>query len=378
MANILDYLDWRGDISMRTVPYNEADELVLCRLAYLPFEKVIEETMRRYTAMTLQEAVRRVRRHCEKGRTLLQPEDSSLLEKLETSARFAPLRLCGYVNRLDAQQEKQFAAITVFLPDHTVAVVYRGTDNTLVGWKEDFNMSFAATIPAQRDAVAYLHTAAEKFRQAKLRICGHSKGGNLAVFAAAFCGARLQERILCVRNYDGPGFLDAVLQTNGYRSIMARTSTYLPQSSVFGMLLEHSECYTVVQSAGNLLTQHDLYSWQVTRSGPVLVEELSERSVFLDAALKDWLAAMEPERREQVVDGLFGILQDAGIERLEDLAGGKKSVALLKSVLRLDENTRKVLTSALRILTASVRKTLRAQEEEKRAKPPRTPQPVHS
>ena len=370
MANILDYLDWRGDVPLSAVPYNDADELVLCRVAYLPFEDVLPERFG-VRGLPLTEAVRRLQRLCGEtgeGRRLLQPEDTQLLEKLAFSRRFSAVRLTGYVSRLDAAQEKQFSALTALLPDRTVLAVYRGTDNTMVGWKEDFNMSFTEEIPAQRDAVAYLQAAAAKYRFAPLRVCGHSKGGNLAMYAAAFCGEKVQSRIRRVVNCDGPGFLNRVAQQPEHRRIMERTVTYLPQFSLFGLLLENTGSYAVVQSGGDLIAQHDLYSWQVTREGPVLLNALSDESLFLDAALKEWLAAMTPAQRAEVVDSIFGLLQDAGIERLEDFADGKKTLAILKTMLRRDEKTRKVIFGALRVLTESVKKTLplmKAQGREK-------------
>ena len=360
MAGILEYLDWRSDVPMSAVPYNDADELVLCRVAYLPFEGILPERFS-LRGLPLTEAVRRLQRLCGEpgdGRRLLQPEDEQLLEKLAYSVRFSAVRLTGYISRLDAAQEKQFSALTALLPDRTVLVLYRGTDNTLVGWKEDFNMSFTEQIPAQRDAVEYLQTAAAKYRFAPLRVSGHSKGGNLAMYAAAFCGEKVQARIRRVVNCDGPGFLDHVVQAPGCRSIAERTVTYLPQFSLFGMLLEATGSSVVVQSGGDLIAQHDLYSWQVTREGPVLLDSLSDSSLFLDAALKDWLAAMTPAQREEVVDSIFDLLQDVGIESLEDFADGKKTFAILKTMLRRDEKTRKVIFGALRVLTESVKKTL--------------------
>lgn len=355
---------------MSAIPYNDADELVLCRLSYLPFEKILPERFQ-LRGLSLCEAVRRLRRLCGEegdGRRLLQPEDFSLLEKLSFSARFSSVRLTGYVSRLDAQQEKQFSAVTALLPDKTVLVIYRGTDNTMVGWKEDFNMSFAEAVPAQREAAEYLIKAAAKYRFAALRICGHSKGGNLAMYAAAFCGEKVQGRIRRVCNCDGPGFLDHIVRTQGYRGIVEKTLTYLPQFSIFGMLLEHTGRYCVVQSSGDLIAQHDLYAWQVTKDGPVLLDALADGSLFLDAALKEWLAGMTPAQREEVVDSIFSVLQDAGIRRLEDFADGKKTFSILKTMLRRDEKTRKVIFGALRILTESVKKTLplmRAQERGK-------------
>ena len=376
MANILEYLDWRSDVPLSAVPYNDADELVLCRLAYLPFEEVLPERFS-VRGLPLTEAVRRLQRFREiDGRRLLQPEDALLLEKLAFSQRFSTVRLTGYVSRLDAAEEKQFSALTALLPDHTVLVLYRGTDNTLVGWKEDFNMSFADAIPAQRDAVAYLQAAAAKYRFAPLRVSGHSKGGNLAMYAAAFCGEKVQARIRRVVNCDGPGFLDHVAQAPGCHAVMERTVTYLPQFSLFGMLLENTGSYAVVQSGGDPIAQHDLYSWQVTREGPVLLDSLSSGSLFLDAAMKEWLAAMTPDRRAEVVDCIFGLLQEVGVEHLEDFADSKKTFAILKTMLHQDEETRKIIFGAIRILTDSVKKTLpliKAQAKEKRKAAEKSP-----
>lgn len=360
MAGILDYLDWRGDLSFRTAPYNEVDELILCRLAYIPFEDVLTEEFS-VRAMTLQEAVRRVRpltgEHGD-GRRLLMPGDAPMLEKLEHCRRFAAIRLTGYVNHLEPQKEKQFSATTMLLPDGSVLVAYRGTDGTMTGWKEDFNMSFADTVPAQLEAVEYLRRAGEHFWWARLRVCGHSKGGNLAVYAAAFCPPALQKRIVSVRNNDGPGFSDRVLKSSQYRSIVSRIHTYLPQSSIFGMLLEHAEAYSVVYSTNTGLAQHDLFSWSVTREHLVYVERLTEQSQFVDAALKDWMAAMTPAQREQVVDAVFDILHQADVTSMKELTSGKKNMVILKAVLRQHDPTRHLIFDALRILRHSVQNTL--------------------
>lgn len=353
MANILDYLDWRGDVPFLLRRYNEVDELVLCRLAYLPFEDIVPAAFSA-RPVPLGEAVRRLRPLLAKRRLLL-PGDGPLVQKLCGCARFASIKLVGYVNRLDPQQEKQFSAITMLLPDASVLVAFRGTDGTMVGWKEDFNMSFSKTVPAQREAVDYLTQAAGQFRLLPLRVCGHSKGGNLALFAAAFCPRNVQKRIRTVRNNDGPGFSDRVLQAPSFKSILPRSRTCLPQSSVFGMLLEHAEPYTVVASSNTGLAQHDLFSWQVTRDDLVYLPQLSEKSRLLDATLKQWMAGMTPAEREQVVDGMFGILHDAGVTSMEELFSGRKNLVLARTLLRRDETTRRLLLSALRMIKTATK-----------------------
>lgn len=359
MANILDYLDWRGDISFETAAYNEVDELILCRLSYIPFEDILSADFKE-KPMPLCLAVRKVIPLLGAGgdgRVLLLPGDEILLQKLQNCPRFEPILLAGYINQIDLQQEKQFSATTMLLPDRTVAVVYRGTDGTMVGWKEDFNLSFADTIPAQHDAVRYLEKVAARFRWRPLRVCGHSKGGNLAVYAAAFCSEKTKKRVLSVRNADGPGFNDRILKSDAYQRIVDRISTYLPQSSIFGMLLEHAEPYRVVHSTNTGLAQHDLFSWEVSRNSCVYQEDLSHQSYFVNAALKDWLAAMTPQQREQIVDSVFDILHDAGVETIEELLSGKKNKAIMKIVLHRDENTRKLIFGALHILRQSVKKS---------------------
>ena len=284
MTNILDYLRWRGDLSFEQDALNDVDGLILCRLAYLPFEEVVTED---FAALpqTLAEACARVQKRVESGEAAVRiKNDLPLMEAVQRAQRFSGMRLCGYVNRRDSAQEKQFSAVTFLLSDG-IFVAFRGTDGTLVGWKEDFNMSFTA-VPAQKDAVAYLEAAAQAYGGA-IRLGGHSKGGNLAVYAAAFCTAPVQARIESVRSNDGPGFTADVLAAPGYDAIAARAHTYVPQSSVVGMLLQHEEAFTVVHSTYTGLAQHDVFSWEVEGKHFLTVQSVTGGSQLADRALKD-------------------------------------------------------------------------------------------
>ena len=358
LHNILDYLTWRGDLPLERVPFCEVDHLVLCRLAYIPLAGAVTAALDA-APVSLGDAVELVLAEYGKkdGPELRMKEDIRLLKLLRESSRFTGMRLTGYVDIFDEHAQEQFSAVTVLLPDGSFYVAFRGTDGTLVGWKEDFNMSFAASVPAQDDAVAYLRKAAECF-SGPIRLGGHSKGGNLAVYAAAFCGQDIQERLLEVRNMDGPGFTEDKVALPEYVRIMDRVHTLLPKSSVVGMLLQHAEDFSVVNSSRVGLFQHDLYSWEVVRGGFSTVESRTNSSVYLDTALKDWLAKLSDEQREKFVDGVYLVLSASGSKTLKELFSVRNPVALLRALSQLDEETRANVLEAFRLLKQSLRSSL--------------------
>ncbi len=352
MANLLDYLAWRGDLPLDAVPLNDVDALIFARLSYVPFDGIAEERI------SLFEAAQRVLdtvcmadapRACGK-------EDQQLLTQLLQSPRYADIMLDGYENIFDPVRQEQFAALTLHLPDGSASVAFRGTDGTLVGWKEDFNMSFSTFVPAQLDAVRYL-TAAAARTQGSLYLSGHSKGGNLAVYAAAFCDSEIQKRIRGVRNFDGPGFTQQVISQTGFVRILPRVRTYLPKSSVVGMLLEHEEAFTIVESRSVGIYQHNVYLWEIKRGGFVELQQLSASSQLMDHAMKDWVAAMPAEDRGRVINGLYTALSATQAETVRDVREHRK-LAALKAVMDLDPETRALTMQAARLLYQSLRRSM--------------------
>ena len=361
MANILDYLNWRGDLSFEQEPFCDVDALVLCRLSYVPFDGIVPSDFSDRPVLLKQAAETCLALAHEKGgaRTFRMDDDEALLNQLIQSERFGALGLTGYVNRFSEQQEEQFCATTVLLGGRGLFVAFRGTDGTIIGWKEDFNMSFSSAVPAQQDAVQYLEEAAARF-PGKLRVGGHSKGGNLAAYASAFCSEAVQNRIVGVCNNDGPGFNKAVVSLPGFQRVLDRIRTYLPQSSVVGMLLEHEEDFSILHSTGHGLAQHDVYSWEIYRNRFVPVEELTNSSRFIDRTLKDWVENMPSELREKMIDGVFGVLCASEGVTLRDLWNGKNTLAVLKAVGDMDDETKALLKEAYAILRASMKKSLPA------------------
>jgi len=352
MANILDYLDWRGDLTLAERPFNEVDNLLLAELSYLDFGGAVPPEYGAGVPLR-QASAQYFACHPKTEMGVLVPDRiPDLVRRMGESARFADARLSGYVNYVDEQTELQFSALCCTLPDGAVYVAFRGTDDTLVGWKEDFNMGLLDTVPSQAVAVSYLQAAAAAFPDARLLVGGHSKGGNLAVYAAVFCGEQTQSHIAKVYNNDGPGFRRRLLDLPEHRRIEGKILTMVPESSVVGMLLEHEESYQIVRSTQVGVMQHDGFSWVVTGEHFLHVPEASLNGRILDGALSEFVHSMNPEQREKFVDALFEVLTCTDAETLTDLKEGgfKTASAMAKAVQKLDKDTRRALTGTLTLL----------------------------
>ena len=356
MANILDYLDWRGDLPFRAAPFNEVDNLILSELVYMDLAGIVLPPLQRSPGVPLQEAARQLRERSEGQAVdmgLLVPKQiPDLFQKAANSRRFADVKLNYFASEIDYTQEKQFAAVTAELGDGSVYLAFRGTDDTLVGWKEDFNMSFLQTVPSQQAALEYLERVARYYPRTKLRLGGHSKGGNLAVYSAMHCTPRLQQRILEVYNNDGPGFSGKVIGEPAYQRIRDRVRTIVPQSSVVGMLLEHEEEYQVVKSTQVGLWQHDGFSWEVLGSSFIHLQEMEAEALAQNQALKNLINAMTPQQRETFVDALYEVLttNDAKTLRQVQEDGLQLMLNMPRTLKGLDKETKDAVLETVKQL----------------------------
>lgn len=355
MSNIIDYLKWRGDISFSQVSLNEIDSLILSRLSYFPFDNLIDENEQ----ITIEEAYKRFIKNEKKGK-ILQEDDLDLFPLLAQSERFKNLNISDYINKLDKEQEKQFSAITIFLPNELIYVSFRGTDNTLIGWKEDFNMSFSSHVPSQKESVKYLNEITRKYN-GDIIVGGHSKGGNLAVYASTFASENTKNRIREIYNEDGPGFDDDITCTEEYKTMITKVHTYIPQSSVIGRLLNHEEAYTVVQSVANGIMQHDLYSWQVLGSKFISLAEVTNGSQFVDETIKGWVKEVSPEQRAQFIDTVFEILSSTDASTLSELSSKKFTTAkvLFKNYQNIDNESKKLISKTVKALLEIVKQNVK-------------------
>lgn len=351
MADFFDYLQWRGDLPMDAVPLCPVDTLILSELCYLNFRDLVREDFLRPVALrTAAEAFLALPDRDNRDRV---KKDQDLLARCAETERFGGLRLVFYRSELLPELQSQFAAVTWLLPGGTVLITFRGTDLSLAGWKEDFNMSFQEVVPAQEKALRYLEAFARCHR-GPIALAGHSKGGNMAVFAAARAQPDLQERITAVHNHDGPGFCRSMMSDPGYRAMLPKIRTFVPQSSVVGMLLEHEEPYTVIKSRQVSLLQHDPYSWSVLGGGFETMEQVDTGSRFLDRTIKTWLTETAPESRNEFVDAVYELLTVGQVADLRQVILPRNVLRYLRT-LGADEQMRSVIA---RVFTELLRTAL--------------------
>ncbi len=360
MSDIRDYIRWRGDLTFRQDPLNPVDALVFSALSYIRFEAVLHETDKPRRLRDVARDFLALEDLTEKIRSKNDPE---LLALAADSTRFGQCTLEQCRSLLVPEQDTQFAAITFLLDDGSAMVTFRGTDSTVVGWKEDFNMSFQQTVPSQLLALEYVREIAYS-HPGPIRICGHSKGGNMAVFSGARSSPMLQRRILDIYNNDGPGFSDYLMGDPGYKAIVPVIHTFVPQSSVIGMLMDHEESYTIIKSRQIGLMQHDVYNWEIRGPGFVPMEEITADSRFLNETIRKWAASMDNQQRNQVVDTVFGILEQGNVENTGAIFQPKNIRSYLK-ILGANEGMRKTLTTELSAFLDAAKQTMVQVSEQK-------------
>ena len=352
MPDIFDYIAWRGDLSFSSDPPNEIDALIFSGLSYICYGAPLSDDTSARTS--LRDAAHDILSVPEALSRSMIRKDRELLRAASESDRFGNCTLTCYMDRMVPEEETQFAAVTFMLDDGSAFLAFRGTDDSLTGWKEDFNMSFREFVPAQKMAVEYVDSFTRSHAM-PMRLCGHSKGGNLAVYAGSRVSEDVQKRILRIFNNDGPGFGAHMMTDEGYLRIVPKIRTFVPQSSVIGMLLEHEEPYTVIRSDQVSLLQHDFYSWRLLAKSFIRMEDITADSRFLDMTIKNWIAQMSPEERNILVDTLFGLLESGEVSNAMDIFQPRNIRHYLKA-LGANGNMRKLFSDELRGLVAAAKK----------------------
>ena len=358
MANIIDYVLWRGDLPFSQVPLGEVDALVLSYLSYMPFDGLVSSQILPDGTM-MRDAADYFLEYGLSSSCMIDSdqEDCRLLEAIRNSERFGSLHLTGYVNLFDEAAQEQFSAITFLLPDGPAFVAFRGTDSTVVGWKEDFNMSFESEVPSQGAALDYIVRAAQALPMRAV-LGGHSKGGNLAVYAGIFAPDAVQARIDCIYNFDGPGFNEQVIASEEFHQIDMRIHTFVPQSALIGILLWHAEPFIVVKSDASGLFQHNPYSWQVMGGRFIILPERTRESRLAEDTIKNWISTLDQQERRQLIDGVYSVLSASDGRNISELFEGRNIRAILRALSSLDEQTRDTITDSFKRLGTSLKESL--------------------
>lgn len=363
MQNVLDYIDWRGDISFETDGFNEVDNLILSILSYLEFENIVPKGIEH--SISLLKAAKLYKKTAGKNPSVdrnkfisLLPE---LLKKAAGSKRYSNIYLSCYEKQTDYEQSKQFSAVIFSISKGLHFIAFRGTDDTIIGWQEDFHMSFMDEVQAQKQAVLYVNTNCAKL-SGKFYFGGHSKGGNLAVYAAFHAVENIQDRIIGVFNNDGPGFLNSIIQSVEYQKIIKKITTFVPKSSIIGMLLEHPEGYKVVNSNETGIMQHDAFSWEVKGTRFVYENGLAKNSRILNNTMRAWLSQISMDEREQFLNAVFNIIEATGAQTVSELTNERLSAVdvMIKTYKNMDELTKQHIKKILDMFVAEGQKSLKS------------------
>lgn len=322
MATINDYLDCNGSRTFDEFAFNEADSLCLNELGYFCFEE-LDASIDFKKIVNLHEVLlpyitgEKAFSHS----FLVTEERVKLLQKVVASKRFANLNLSDYVNDVDAEYERQFSAMVFTLPEiNHHQLVFRGTDDTMIGWKEDFKLTYVQEIPAHRAAVAYLEDYLEKYA-GKVTVSGHSKGGNLALYAVAHVNDLLREQIEKVYMLDAPGLQEKGLESDGYKAIRERVTVIRPEESIVGIMLYNDIEPIVVKSNASGIMQHALTSWQFNEETGelILAERQTDLSQNLEKTFKQWMNELSSQELKILFDTLFDTLMSSGIHSINDV-----------------------------------------------------------
>ena len=338
MADIFDYIDWRGDIGFDRVPVNEVDSMTFSQLIYVKMQPYMPDIKK--SKLTIKQLADMYLADNNDDDIESMPNlfrnAAKLLKKIAKSKRFGRCLLTHYVYDISLEEESQFSAVTIELSDGSIFVSYSGTDHSVVGWKENFNLSYLDETPGQKKAKKYLYHVAKVY-DADMWIGGHSKGGNLAVFAAMHVDRYIQKRIIKIFNLDGPGFNRKMISTEGYERIKSRIFTFLPQSSFVGLLLEHVDDYKVVKSTNSGPMQHDVFSWEVMVGG------------------------MDEKQRKRFTEALFSIAEESNFENLDRLSF-KQAIGMIKAADELSKSDWNVLKTTIKQLIAAGVGTVRNEQ----------------
>ncbi len=350
MANMIDYIDWRGDLSFAESEFNDIDNLILAQMTMINFKGIVPPPFEE-GRISLSDAADiffsdSERAECSLG-LIIPPETKALFKKAAASRRFGQIKLSGYVNHINLETETQFSAMTYGILENGIFVAFRGTDDTIVGWKEDFNLSFLSPIPAQSEAKRYLDGVASGF-EGDIRVGGHSKGGNLAIYAAVKAEGTTKDKIVRVYNNDGPGFEREFLSSYEYEEMEDRISVILPKSSVVGMLFENRGEISIVDSTESGLLQHNPFSWQVIGNSFVILDQLAEDGKRISKVINDWSARLDMDTRKKFVDGVYKILVATEATTLAELNADK--YAIVRALKETDKETRSMVMSVFRML----------------------------
>lgn len=363
MANILDYIQWRGDLSFEQSPLNEVDALIFSQISYTDFSNLGVNGFTKNT-ITFKELMELFASSpdFEKRKyfgAMIDKRTVELIQNAASSKRFGEVKVCGFVNKIDLENEEQFSAITFILPENKFIIAYRGTDDTIVGWKEDFNLSYMDTVPSQVDALLYLEDAAH-YLKGDIYLAGHSKGGNLAVYSASKCGLKIQKRIKKIFDNDGPGFPESFFASREYQEVKNKINLFVPENSIVGMLFEHDKNFVTVECDKRGIEQHNPFNWHLLCTDFIERADVTKESKIINKSVNQLFKDLDVEQRKIFIETIFGTLKETNaLTNTELIKNPLESMGkVLKAVGQLDKKTKSAVWSTVQMMIKLVAQNL--------------------
>ena len=360
MSHIVSYIKRQQEKTFLESPFNEVDALVLSQFIYLKLDGIVPSTSEEKEAVYLYEIADTMDYEKVFMDERYRKDNKELFEAMVDSKRFRRMRMNYFSDITSVLAETQFTALTVFLEEGPIVVIYRGTDETMVGWKEDFNMCFKEPVTGQSLSAMYLQQVAELFKD-KFIVTGHSKGGNFAIYATMNAEDEVQDRIEKVYSFDSPGFRPEILESVDFNKIKDRIIKYLPHSSIFGMLMQSEESYQVVECFSIGVLQHNPYNWQVTENEFKKVDKLGRSSLFLNETYNEWLYSLNDEELHAYSEIWYHIMQEANITTMLDFTKepGKALTNLIDAIRGTDDKTKEMAKELAHGLMEVARENIR-------------------
>lgn len=338
--NLFSYIDKYSYYTFDEVEFNELDNLIFSSLSYVSLDGYVSNN--RFNKKTIKEVGNNFfHNYDDKEKHITAVRGGiKVLRYIKDTRRYGDLLLYNYSYVGDDKQ--QFSAITIEINKNLVYVSYEGTDQLISGWKEDFMMSYQFPILSQRRAIDYLNRHF-LFNNKDIILGGHSKGGNLAIVAGMYANFWVKDRIVNIYNNDGPGLRKKEINSKYYKSIESKIIHIIPNYSIIGLLLRHTDNYIVVRSFKKSIYAHDLLTW-VVRDKQLERRELSTFSKILDDGMIKWLDKYDDEARKRFVEALFMVFERAGVNSLTDILENKKLILkLVMETKGIDKQTRNIM-----------------------------------
>lgn len=363
MSNLFDYISWRGDLSFEASPLCEVDNFIFCMVTYIDYNRiynnynpdvklVLKDVAREFCKIYDVKTVKKM------GLVIPWENIRKLIDRMGKSQRFSNVELSDFVNEIDEYKEMQFSAVTFHLNNDEMFISFRGTDDTLVGWKEDLRLSYLNEIPAQRRSVEYLECVARKYPNKKIYVGGHSKGGNLAKYSCTWVDDDILSRVFVIYNNDGPGFLPDIVSSERFARVENKVINFVPQSSLVGQIFQHRGKRVIIKSKNKGVYQHNIFGWEIHGTCAVRLEKFTRSGEINHEIFNTRINSMSIEERRNFADTFCSILDKSGVKSLRELteAGFKSAAVMVRAYAELDKEQKQMMSAFLSKLLSATNK----------------------